>query len=213
MLLRCRGPHERGLAATVPADVRRLTLEGEPTGGGPTGEGPAGDEPEGAEGWAAPKEHPIHGELYRSRAEVGAVVHAHPRSALLCGLAGLVPVPCFGAYDIPAMRLALDGVPVYPRAVLISRPELAREMTVAMEGRPVCLLYGHGITVVGASVREATVMAVALDRLLSVTVELAQLGARPGPLPAADLAELPDLGAAFNHDLAWDALVAELPGG
>lgn len=198
MLLRCRGPHERGLRASTAADVRCLTLSGGPL--------------EALEGWVPPKEHPIHGELYRARPEVGAVVHAHPRSALLCGLAGLRPQASFGAYDIPAMRLALDGVPVYPRAVLISRPDLAAQMIDAMGSRPVCILYGHGITVTGATVAQATVRAVALDRLLGVTVELAQLGAHPPRLPDADLAELPDLGPAFNDDLAWRALLADLEG-
>ncbi|MPY93127.1 MAG: class II aldolase/adducin family protein [Acidimicrobiia bacterium] len=196
MLLRCRGPRERGLMASVPEDVRQLSL--------------GGDAVDDVEGWAVPNEHPIHGELYRARPEVGAVVHAHPRSALLCGLARLRPVACFGAFDIPAMRLALGGVPVYPRAVLISRAELARDMVVAMAGRPACILYGHGITVVGATVAQATVTAVALDRLLGVTVELAQLGAHPARVPDADLAELPDLGPAFNEGLAWQALLAEL---
>jgi 3,4-dihydroxyphthalate decarboxylase len=196
MLLRCRGPQERGLWASEPDDVRHLRLDGAPL--------------EDLAGWAPPNEHPIHGELYRARPDVGAVVHAHPRSALLCGLAGLRPVACFGAYDIPAMRLALDGIPTYPRAVLISRAELAREMVAAMGGHPVCILYGHGITVTGDDVAQATVRAVALDRLLGVTVELAALGARPPRLDDADLAELPDLGAAFNDALAWRAMVAEL---
>jgi ribulose-5-phosphate 4-epimerase/fuculose-1-phosphate aldolase len=196
MLLRCRGPLERGLRRSTAEDVRHLALDGSPL--------------EDLAGWAPPNEHPIHGELYRARPDVGAVVHAHPRSAVLCGLAGLRPVACFGAYDIPAMRLALDGVPTYPRAVLISRPDLGREMVAAMGDRPACILYGHGITVAGATVAQATATAIALDRLLEVTVQLASFGARPPRLADADLAELPDLGSAFNDELAWRALVAEL---
>jgi ribulose-5-phosphate 4-epimerase/fuculose-1-phosphate aldolase len=195
LLIRCRGPYERGVAFTTGEDIRRVDLEG--------------NHVEDDEGWSAPKELPIHSELYRTRPEVQSVVHAHPPSALLCGLAGLRPRPVFGAYNIPAMRLALDGVPVYPRSVLITRRELADEMLGAMGSRPVCLLAGHGITVAGESLHGATVRAVDLETLLSVTASLARLGASPPELPEADLAELPDLGSAFNDELAWNALAAK----
>jgi ribulose-5-phosphate 4-epimerase/fuculose-1-phosphate aldolase len=125
-------------------------------------------------------------------------------------LADFRPRPVFGAFNIPAMRMALEGVPVYPRPVLISRPELADEMIDAMGDRPVCLLRGHGITTVGISVEAATVAAVNLNELLTVTVDLARLGADPSELDPEDLAELPNLGQAFNDGLAWQALVAEL---
>ena len=196
MLVRCRGPLERGLMHTTSDDVRVVDFDGR------------GDELEA--GWTPPKEFPIHSECYRARPGVRAVVHAHPRSALLCGLAGLPPRPVFGAYNIPALRLALDGVPVFPRSVLITRRDLAAEMLAAMDNRPVCVLRGHGITVVGESVEQATVRAVDLNALLEVTVSLAMLSASPEPVPEDDLAELPDLGSAFNDVLTWRALAAKL---
>ena len=116
----------------------------------------------------------------------------------------------FGAYNIPAMRLAVDGVPVYERPILITRDELADEMLAAMGDRRVCILRGHGITVAGESVEQATVTAVDLDELCAVTVRLAELGAHPPVIADADLAELPDLGSAFNDTLRWQALAADL---
>lgn len=196
MLVRCRSPLERGLMHTTSDDVRVVDFDGR------------GDELAG--GWSPPKELPIHSECYRARPDVRAVVHAHPRSALLCGLAGLPPRPVFGAYNIPALRLALDGVPVFPRSVLITRRDLAAEMLAAMKDRSVCVLRGHGITVVGDSVEQATVRAVDLNALLEVTVSLAMLSADPEPVTEADLAELPDLGSAFNDVLTWRALAAKL---
>jgi ribulose-5-phosphate 4-epimerase/fuculose-1-phosphate aldolase len=188
--VRCRGPRERGLAATAPEDVLRLRCDG--TGA--------------AEGWRPPSELPIHTELYRRRPDARAVVHAHPRAALLCGLAGVELRPVFGAFDIPALRLALRGVPRYERSVLITRAELAAEMLAAMGDHDVCLLAGHGITVCGESVEQATVRAVALERLCWVSLRLAELGATPPTVPDADLAELPDLGGHFNDELSWRAL-------
>jgi ribulose-5-phosphate 4-epimerase/fuculose-1-phosphate aldolase len=196
MLIRCRGRDEHGLMFTTDDDVRLTDLGGTIVGD--------------AEGYTVPNELPIHGELLHARPEVHAVVHAHPPAVLLCGLAGLELRPVFGSYNMPAMRMALEGVPVYPRSVLIRRPELAHEMIAAMGDRPVCVLRGHGITVTGASVEEAVVRALNLNALATVTLELARLGARPDPVPEEDIAELPDLGSAFNDLAVWRYHVAKL---
>jgi 3,4-dihydroxyphthalate decarboxylase len=195
MLIRCRGRDEAGLMFTSEQDVRETDLDGAFLGA--------------ADGYAVPNELPIHGELLRARAEVNAVVHAHPPAVLLCGVAGLGLRPVFGSYNIPAMRMALEGVPVYRRSVLIRRPDLAHEMIAAMGDRPVCVLTGHGVTVTGASVEEAVVRAVNLNVLATVTLELARLGARPEDVPAEDVAELPDLGSSFNDLAVWRHLVAK----
>ena len=193
MVLRCRGPRECGLRWTEPADIRLFALDGSPL--------------EELEGWEAPVELPIHGAVLGARAGAGAVVHAHPRSALLCGLAGLDLRPVFGAYNLPALRLALAGVPVFPRSVLISTPALGASLASAMGGSDACLMRGHGITVAGASVEEAVVTAVNLEELCTVTLALAGVGAAPEEVPAEDLAELPDLGPAFIRR-EWKALAA-----
>jgi ribulose-5-phosphate 4-epimerase/fuculose-1-phosphate aldolase len=195
MLIRCRGRDEHGLLFTRDQDVRLTDFDGTIIGAD--------------DGYTVPNELPIHGEVLRRRPEVTAVVHAHPPAVLLCGVAGLELRPVFGSYNIPAMRLALDGVPVYPRSVLIRRTDLAHEMLAAMGDRPVCLLKGHGITVTGASVQEAVVRALNLNTLATVTLELARLGAHPEPIPDEDVGELPDLGSAFNDLSVWRHLVAK----
>jgi 3,4-dihydroxyphthalate decarboxylase len=196
ILIRCRGPEEHGVGHTTPADVRAIDLDGRPL--------------EDLEGWQLPKELWIHTEVYRARPEVAAVVHAHPHSALLCGLAGLTPRPVIGSYNMPALRMALAGIPVYPRSILISRRELGEELARAMGGSATCLMRGHGVTVTGRSVEEATVAAVDLEILYEITLELARLGATAPVVPEADLAELPDLGAGINVEMVWRSLVADL---
>ena len=91
MLLRCRGPAEHGLLFTTPDDVRLVDFGGE------------GDE--NGSGYRTPNELPIHGEIFRARPEVNAVVHAHPPAVLLCGITALPLRPVFGSYNIPAMRM------------------------------------------------------------------------------------------------------------
>jgi ribulose-5-phosphate 4-epimerase/fuculose-1-phosphate aldolase len=173
MVMRCRGEDEYGLRWTSEQQIRRLDF----SGGGP---GPGGEH-------VAPIELPIHGEAYRLHPGVGAVVHAHPPAALLCGLAGLELRPVFGAFDPEALELAAGGVPVFPRAVLIDRTEFAKELFSAMGKAPACLMRGHGITVVGRTVMEATVRAIKLETLAKVTWQLASGGFRVDDLPADEI--------------------------
>ncbi|MDZ5445024.1 class II aldolase/adducin family protein [Micromonospora sp. 4G57] len=198
MLVRCRGPQEEGLLFTLDRDVHLVDLDG------------SGDLPAG---WVVPNELPIHGELLRARPEIDAVVHCHPPAVLLAGVEKVPLRPVFGAYHIPAARLAVDGIPVYPRAGLVRRPELGRELVETMGSSTVCLMRGHGITTVGSgahAVEQAVVRALAVDVLARVSVERARLGDRAADLTAEDLAELPDLGSSFNDLNMWRHHIARL---
>ena len=200
MLIRCRGPHERGLAWTKAADIRLVTFDGEPGADGELGD------------WEPPNELPLHAEVLRARPGVVSVVHAHPESTVAADLAGLAIRPIIGAYDIPGAKLAAGGVPVYPRAVLLRTTELAREMVTALGDRPVVLLRGHGLTSTGGSVQEAVLRAVSVDAIARMSLAVRMAGGELRDLPAGDLAGLPDLGPAFNEGVAWRHELARLGG-
>jgi len=189
MLLRCRGEDEYGLAYTSAEQVRLLDFDGAGDGLGPN--------------HVAPLEAPIHGEILRSRPEAGAVVHAHPEYALLCGLAGLELRPIFGAFDPYATGIAVAGVPVYPRPWLIDSPERARELTAAMTGHDACLLRGHGIVTVGATVEEAVIRAIKLETLARVTWQLHAAGVAPRDLAADELAAFGGVGGPIPGGERW----------
>ncbi|KIF77445.1 aldolase [Streptomyces sp. 150FB] len=198
LLMRGRGPAERGLAFTVVDDVREIGLDG-------SGEVP--------EGWTAPNELPIHTEILRARPEVTAVVHAHPPAVVAASVAGLPCLPLVGSYDIPAARLAHEGIPVWPRSALIRRRDLAEQMVEALGTRPVVVLKGHGLVTVGTgdpaeAVATAVTHALAVDALARITLAAASTGAPLRPISDEDLAELPDLGSSFNVSAMWRHLVA-----
>jgi ribulose-5-phosphate 4-epimerase/fuculose-1-phosphate aldolase len=195
LLVRCRGPEESGLLFTTPDDIHLVSLDGPHELPG---------------GYLVPSELPIHTEILRSRRDVTAVSHAHPKAVVTADLAGLSLRPVVGAYNIPAMRLARDGIPVYPRAVLIRRNELAAEMLAAMGPAPACVLRGHGLTTTGSSLQEAVIRALNLESLAEVILSAAQAGGNPPELPDADVAELPDLGGSLNEESVWRYHVTRL---
>lgn len=188
ILLRCRGSEDRGLLFTVPDDIRVVDLDGH-------------GELDG--GYGAPNEFHIHTELFRARPEIQAVVHAHPRDVMIADLAGIELRQLFGAYNIPASRLARRSVPIYPRSVLVRTPELGRAVVAAIGNSDACLLRGHGIVTTGESVQQATMRALDLSELSRISSQVALLGGHPQSVPDEDWQELPDLGSSFNDLSRW----------
>ena len=194
-LLRCRGPQERGLLFTTREDIHRTSIAGDDLLGN---------------GYQVPNEVPIHREVLRARPDVRAIVHVHPPAVVAVDLAGLTLRPIVAAFNIPAMRMAHAGIPVYPRGLLINTTPLAREMVAALGEKPVCILRGHGIVTTGASVEEAVVRALNVDALARMTLQANQFGTRPPEIPTHDIAEVPDLGTHFNDHQVWLNRLARL---
>lgn len=200
LLVRCRGPEERGLGWTTSDDIRLVDLDG--------AEGVPGE----LDRYAVPNELPLHAEVLRSRPDVSAVVHAHPPNVVVADLAGIAIRPIVGAFDIPGTRLAASGVPVYPRGVLIRDRRLAREMVDAMRNRPVAVLRGHGLTSAATTVEQAVLQAISVDALAGMSLRIVSAGGSLVELPPEDMAELPDLGAGLNTETAWRHEVTRLRG-
>ena len=162
MYLRCRGDNEAGLLYANTPSVRRMELDGK---------GPM------VGAYRIPHEMPLHGEIYRNRPDVEAVVHVHPYNVLLCGLAGVEFRPIFGGYQPPTLRIALQGVPVYDRVTqTITTRELAQEMCDAMGDHDLILLAGHGAAAVGTTVQAATMLAIRFEHLAQITWQLVLAG-------------------------------------
>ncbi len=196
MWIRCRGQEEQGVRYTTVDAIRRVDFDGKGLLLG--------------DGYQVPNELPIHGEIYTIRSDVGCVIHAHPSEALICGIADLEFRPIFGAFNIPAMRMAIDGIPRFPRSYLVTRPELAAPMIAIMGEKNICLMKGHGVTVTGKTVEEATVRTLNFHALAKITLRVAQTGRTAPDIAPEDVMELPDLGSTFNDLWAWRYYVKKL---
>jgi ribulose-5-phosphate 4-epimerase/fuculose-1-phosphate aldolase len=179
VLVRCRPLQDPGVSFTTPDDILRVGLDATNDDLPPS--------------HRLPGEFAIHTALYRARADIGAVVHGHPRASLLCGVLGLPLSPVIGAYDPAAMDIAVKGVARFPRAVLISTPSLAADLVQAMGTSNAALLIGHGVVTAGDEIVEATIRAVKLETLcdLILTAHMARPGGAP-PLTPADVEGVTD---------------------
>lgn len=171
MLIRGRSADERGVRFTTTEAIRTAGFRGQ-----------GHDSAE----FELPLELPIHGETYRMRADVNAVVHAHPTYSVLCSVAGVPLEPFYGGYDSGGLRLALAGVPTYPHSRLVDDVESASDLIASMAGKNVCLMLGHGVTTVGRDVPEAVLNALRLERLAFATWQLRLAGVTPDRVSAED---------------------------
>ena len=110
-------------------------------------------------------EYPIHTEVYRARPDVGAVVHTHAAAAV-----------SFASLDVPIRAISHDGVwftdPDIPRfrktGNLIRDVDLGGALADTIGDGPGCLIPHHGLVTVGATVAEAVMRAVCLERACHV---------------------------------------------
>jgi ribulose-5-phosphate 4-epimerase/fuculose-1-phosphate aldolase len=173
VFVRARGGDELGVRYTTPAEVLEIDLDGKAV--------------KEQTGLVQPSEVFIHTSLYRARPDVNAVVHIHPAKVVLFTICKKPLLPLFGAYDPQAAKLALDGIPTYPRAITITTPELGADLVKAMDSKRVCLMRGHGITTAHQSVEDAALDAIALNELATINYE-AQLLGDPEPISEEDQA-------------------------
>lgn len=109
-------------------------------------------EPVDPRGRASYLERVIHGEIYRARPDVRAVVHSHSPSVIPFGITGVPLRPLFHMSAFLA-----DGAPVWDiRAaaggntdMLVRTPALGRALAQALGPRAVALMRGHGVVTVG----------------------------------------------------------------
>ncbi len=171
MLIRGRGREESGLLFTKASDVVAADF--------------AGQKLDKRRVLKTPNESVIHGEIYKARPNVGAIVHAHPPSIVLTSMAGIKLRPIFGGFDPRGMRMAIKGIPVYPSSLTLHKVEHVHEMMAVMGDSDICVLRGHGVVVCGSSVEDATIKAIKLDNLATLNLQAAMLG-KVASISAAD---------------------------
>jgi ribulose-5-phosphate 4-epimerase/fuculose-1-phosphate aldolase len=100
----------------------------------------------------------IHGEIYRVRPDVRAIVHNHSPSVIPFGVTGapLRPLYHMSAFlwpGVPIFEIRSAGGPATD--MLIRDPALGQALARALGGGPVVLMRGHGAVVVAGSIPEA----------------------------------------------------------
>jgi ribulose-5-phosphate 4-epimerase/fuculose-1-phosphate aldolase len=128
----------------------------------------------------------IHGEIYRARPDVRAVVHSHSPSVIPFGVTG---APLRPLYHMSAFLAG--GVPVFDirqasgamTDMLVRDAALGQALARALGGAPVALMRGHGAVVVGAGLPVAVFRSVYTEVNARLQAQAMALG---GPVTYLD---------------------------
>jgi ribulose-5-phosphate 4-epimerase/fuculose-1-phosphate aldolase len=173
VLIKSKGPEEEALEFTTAKDVIVIDLQGRVV------EAPAG--------LTAPAETAMHLAVLRARPEVMSVIHSHPIWVVVLTASEKPLVGMYGAYDGDgALRLLEEGLPTYPCSQTITDDQMGADFMRVMGNRRACLLRGHGMTVAGNSVEDATATSLTVHELAHMNYLAYAIG---GPLPVLDLAD------------------------
>ncbi len=120
----------------------------------------------------------IHGEIYKLRPEVTAVIHCHAPALIPFGATG---TPLKPIYHMSGYLGA--GVPVFDirqsfgmTDMLIRTAELGRALAASLGYKPMVLMRGHGATMVGHSIKQVVYRAIYAAMNAALQMEALRMG-------------------------------------
>jgi ribulose-5-phosphate 4-epimerase/fuculose-1-phosphate aldolase len=126
------------------------------------------------------RERFIHGEIYKARPDVMAIVHDHSQAVIPFSVSSvpLRAVSHMGAFiglGVPVFEIRdVDGM----TDMLVSNPKRAQALAKVLGDHPAALMRGHGAVVVGATVKEAVGRAYYLDSNAKLQEQAILLGGK-----------------------------------
>ncbi len=178
----------RSLAPVTAADIIEYDLDSNPANG---------------DNRAGYRERFIHGEIYKARPDVMAVVHDHspaviPFSVSSVPLRAVSHMAAFIGEGIPVFEIRdVDGM----TDMLVSSPKRGRALATLLGKFPAALMRGHGAAVVGESVKVAVGRAVYLDLNARVQEQAILLG---GSVKYFEPEEAKKTAPQDGFERAWD---------
>ena len=120
----------------------------------------------------------IHGEIYKARPDVMAVVHSHSPAVIPFSVSS---VPLRAVFHMASF--VGEGVPVFdtrvvpgPKRVLVASAEAGSLLAKTLGNHPAALILGHGTAVVGTSLRMAVGRSIYLERSAQIQAQAIALG-------------------------------------
>jgi len=124
-------------------------------------------------------EYPIHTEIYKMYPHVNCVIHTHPfYSIIVAATEGTIKT-------ISHEGSLFSGIPLFTETTsLIRSPESGRAVAKCLKGNRALLMRNHGVVVTGASIEEATVYAVLLEKAAKLQVIASEAGSLSASTPS-----------------------------
>lgn len=142
----------------------------------------------------------LHLEIYRQRPDVFSVIHLHPCYAVL-----LSSVFSGRIKTISQQGVRFTGrIPFFASAALIQSPEQAVQLAEILGSQSVVLMKNHGITVAGASLEEAVILAIHFEQAAREHL-LANLFGKPSGMAVGEAEKISSNNyTPTQYQMIWD---------
>ena len=169
-------------------DILELDLDSKPVGGGDA---------------KMYLERFIHGEIYKVRPEVKAVVHNHSAAVIPFGVSGIALRPIYHMAGFIGR-----GVPTFDireaageTDMLVKTPEIGAALARTLGDKPAALMRGHGAVVVGDSLSQVVGRSYYLQMNAKLQAQAMALG---GEVTYLDAEEANKAAGYGGYERAWD---------
>jgi len=151
------------------------------------------------------RERFIHGEIYKTRPGVNAVVHNHSPSVIPFGVttAGLRPIFHMAAF-------VGEGVPTFEirdaeqgTDLLVKTPALGQALARSLGKHPAALMRGHGAVVVGENLPRAVGRSIYLEICARLQMQAMAIAGPAGKITFLDDAEVAASNPVQDYGRAW----------
>jgi len=147
----------------------------------------------------------IHGEIYRARPDVTAVVHNHSPAVVPFSVTRVPLQPVFHMASFIG-----QGVPNFEirdvqkgTDLLVRNPVLGKALATTLGSKPAALMRGHGSVTVGDSLQRAVGRSIYLEQNARMQLQAMMIAGPGGTITTIDEAEVAASASWQNYARAW----------
>ncbi len=148
----------------------------------------------------------IHGEIYKVRPDVNAVVHNHSPSVIPFGVTSVPLKPIFHMAAFVGL-----GIPTFEirkaekgTDLLVRTPKLGKALAKTLAAKPAALMRGHGSVVVGEDLQRAVGRSIYLEMSARLQMQAMTIAGPRGKITWFDAAEVKASVPRQDYARAWN---------
>jgi ribulose-5-phosphate 4-epimerase/fuculose-1-phosphate aldolase len=147
----------------------------------------------------------IHGEVFKHRPDINAVVHNHSPSVIPFGVTTVPLRPLFNTGAFVGAGVPIFEIRDFQESgdLIIKSPHLGHSLATILGPKPAALMRGHGAVVVGDTLMLAVVRSIYLELTAKLQMQAMLIAGPGGPIVYLDEREVATIGARQSSANTW----------
>jgi ribulose-5-phosphate 4-epimerase/fuculose-1-phosphate aldolase len=148
----------------------------------------------------------IHGEIYKLRPEVHAIVHNHSPSVIPFGVTSVPMRPLFNTAAFVGLGIPIFEIREFQESgdIIVKTPHLGRSLATVLGSSPAALMRGHGSVVVGSSLPDAVIRSIYLELSAKLQMQAMMIAGPNGHITFLDEREVAETMARQAQARTWE---------